>query len=133
MAMTREFILDTLLPYRQNPELCAVVTNEMRHTTCEYLTKDGKKCAVGKHMKDGPWQNILGNYECLIDIYKPEEFLTNEALSQNIPNNVWELMQDYHDSIGVTKDDAIKNYSSINSIVEGLERATNFDFSPLKF
>ena len=125
MAMTQEFILDTLLPYKENPKLCGY---DYKNEECCYLTKDGKKCAVGKHMKEGPWQNYSNSFEELIESYTPEEFLTDEAFEQNIPTYVWQAMQEYHDFLAT---DSIKD--TINDKVNFIEKETGFDLSPLKF
>ena len=48
--MTKEFILKSLLPYKQNPELCG-----HNGSVCVYLTEDNKKCVIGQYMKEGEW------------------------------------------------------------------------------
>lgn len=53
--MTKEFILNTLLPYKEDPTTCA--TNEKGGY--EYLTKDGKKCAT---------KGRNGNFEPMIPL-----------------------------------------------------------------
>lgn len=91
---TRQFILDTLLPYKQNPKLCAAEGGQ-----CLYLTKDGRKCAVGKHMKEGEWQEYLQGFNTLVLRYDKESILTEEALSHNLTDDIWLAMQEYHDSL----------------------------------
>lgn len=124
--MTREFILNTLLPYKEDSSTCAI--NQFGN--CMYLDDKGRKCAVGKHMKTGPWQlienkNIRDLHE---NDYKLEDMLTNEALDQNIPINIWSGMQNYHDHIA--------NASWVftkNSTVCHLEEETGFKFPELYF
>ena len=53
--MKKEQILEILLPYKENVENCAVGS----FGTCLYLTEDGKKCAVGKMLKEGAWQKAI--------------------------------------------------------------------------
>lgn len=100
----RQFIINTLLPYKLNPE-----TRAIEGMNCVYLTSCGKQCAVGKHMKDGDWQNEVDlGYNELIDKYQKEDFLTEEALSMNFSDDVWLNIQQYHDN------DKIRKFISIN-------------------
>jgi hypothetical protein len=123
--MTREFILDTLLPYKQNPQLCGYDDDT---ECCSYLTSKGTRCVVGKYMKEGPWQKQNRSIDSLLRSFNLEEIFTDEALAQNIPIDIWQLMQEYHDNIAMNS-----RINSINCKVEYLEDKTGFDFSPLKF
>ncbi len=116
---TRQFILDTLLPYKENPELCAISSIG----NCVYLTEDGKKCAVGKHMKEGEWQKSEEIFIDLIKLYPKELFLTEEALSYNLTNAIWLAMQEYHDSLSI--DDKVNS--------RRLEELTGLKFPELEF
>src|SRR6478752_232003 len=94
--MTREFILNTLLPYKEDPSTCA--TNAFGN--CMYLDDKGRKCALGKHMKEGPWQlEENKNINTLSDEYTLNHMLTDEALDQNISIDIWSTIQSYHDRI----------------------------------
>ena len=115
---TRQFILDTLLPYKVNPELCA-----MQDNLCLYLTTDGRKCAVGKHMKKGEWQQFHGGFENLISSYPKEIFLTKKALSHNLTNEIWCTIQDYHDNLA--------DFKYVYGVGE-LERLTQLKFPELR-
>lgn len=116
---TRQFILDTLLPYKENPKLCAFEDGE-----CLYLTEDGRKCAVGKHMKKGEWQQFHGGFSNLISSYPKESFLTKRALSHNLTDEIWSTMQSYHDDL--------KDLESIY-VVEDLEALTGLKFPELYY
>lgn len=118
--MTREFILDTLLPYKQDPSTCAI-----DGLSCLYLTPDGRKCAVGKHLKEGEWQNKGGHAIDLFNTWGEEAVLTEEALAQNIPLEIWILIQRCHDAL------AHKDLVSYNDDVCMLEEATGFKFPEL--
>jgi len=121
--MTREFILNTLLEYKQDPSKCAI--NDLN---CMYLDQHtGNKCAVGKHLVNGGHQNFPGGVDRLFSFYDPEKILTKEAFDQKIPNEIWELMQNYHDVI------AYRNYKSINKVLNTLESYTNFKFPELRY
>jgi hypothetical protein len=98
-----------------------------------YLTNDGKKCAVGKHMKEGTWQFFGGDVTGLFNLYKPEQVLTEEALEQNLSLEVWQIMQNYHDDL--SKSIAISTISprTIDYSVEELEKQTGFLFPELYF
>lgn len=121
--MTKEFILNTLLPYKENPSNCA---NE--DSGCVYLTADGKKCAVGKHLIDGEHQKYVGGVLGLFEFYDKDRILTEEAKAQGIPDDVWVVMQYYHDSIA-----SGKRHFRINKHVKQLEEFTGFEFPELMF
>lgn len=125
MKTKRQFILDTLLPYKQDPKTCAFIGGK-----CLYLTKDGRKCAVGKHMKKGEWQKSENSISGLLgDIgLELKDILTKEAVEQGLTLREWNALQAYHDSIGFG--DA---YSDINLSVEHLEKVTGLKFPELYF
>jgi len=118
--MTREFILNTLLPYKEDPSTCAF---DKETEKCYYLTKDGRKCAVGKHMIEGEHQSSADSIVYLTEQKSLDKYLTQEAIEQNIPLVVWETMQDYHDKVasGASK-------TSINLKLGSLEFASKFKF-----
>lgn len=123
---TQQFILNTLLPYKNNKELRAF-NDEL--TRCCYLTKDGKKCTIGQYLKDGEWQQFRGSVFGLNKKYGLENILKEQALKQNLDLKTWELIQDYHDWLFVlhkfygnttpTNDKRLK-YST-NTTVKNLE------------
>lgn len=117
--MTKEFIIKTLLPYKNDNSLCAYEFGD-----CEYLTKEGKKCAIGKHMKKGMWQSFHGTVIDLFLNHKENTIMTKKWLKQNIPLNVAHSMQRYHDRTATR--------SNINEIVLDLEIKTGFDLNELK-
>lgn len=119
--MTRKFILNTLLPYKENPSLCAFIKTDH---LCMYLTEDGKKCAVGRYLKEGEHQQCRANVVELFKEYPPKDILTEEAFNQYIPTNVWLLMQRYHDKTATNH--------SVNDIVAELENETGFKFDELR-
>jgi hypothetical protein len=118
--MTREFILNTLLPYKENPSICAIDNG------CVYLAPNGKKCAVGKHLIEGEHQKFVGDIYDLDAEYNLNNILTEEAQKQNIPFKVWKLMQDFHDCIATKVSETRLNY-----IIKKLEEETNFYFNEL--
>ncbi|NJL78552.1 MAG: hypothetical protein HC917_06335 [Richelia sp. SM2_1_7] len=118
----RQFILDTLLPYKLNPETCA-----RDKTGCSYKMDDGRRCAVGKWLKD-EYTSYHGSISKLLEDYKTtlNEVLVKEAVIQDIPLEVWKKMQLYHDKIELRT-------SCINLVVSNLENLTGFKFPELYF
>lgn len=117
--MTREFILNTLLPYKEDVSKCAY-----ENSFCKYLTNDGRKCAVGKHLIDGDHQRLEGSVGQLVNKYGWYPF-TKEAQDQKINLTVWSIMQRYHDSLSQT-------HRGSNTIVDDLEKSTGFEFPELR-
>ncbi len=121
--MTREFILNTLLPYKENPATCAFGDNG-----CCYLTSDGRRCAVGKHMIEGEHQKIGTAISDTISFPDINAVLNADAVAQEIPVETWRQIQWYHDSIALSD-----TTESINRCVNKLEKMTGFQFPELKF
>lgn len=117
--MTREFILNTLLPYKEDVSKCAY-----ENSFCKYLTNDGRKCAVGKHLIDGDHQRFEGSVGQLVNKYGWYVF-TKEAQDQKINLTAWSTMQRYHDSLSQT-------HRASNMIVDYLEKLTGFEFPELR-
>lgn len=118
----KQFILDTLLPYKLDRSTCATNIN----LNCVYLDSNtGNKCAIGKHMKKGVWQQHKGSVLELVSHYKLSNILTEEANSQNLSLDIWGTIQSYHDSL------ARKLDSLVNPIVKLLETDLNIDLSEL--
>lgn len=120
----RQFILDTLLPYRRNPNTCALGDGRL----CFYLTNDGRKCAVGKHMINGKHQQFCGDVRDLSDSYDLNMILTEEAKSMNISIDLWVHIQRYHDYIAVGN-----GANKLNRVVKDLENLTGLKFPELYF
>ena len=117
----KQFILDTLLPYLEDPDTCGFTTD----TGCVYLTKCGKMCAVGQHMEQGEWQTSDEGFRGLIQEWgSGEEFFTEEALSMEFSDDVWSRMQDIHD--------AIASGMEYDFFVKGLERELDIELNELK-
>ena len=89
--MTKEFILNTLIKYKEDRSKCA----SLGKVSCVYLhLKTGNKCAVGEHLIDGEHQHFNGSVDRLFDKYG-FGILTQEAQEKQIPVNVWMEMQQY--------------------------------------
>lgn len=121
-----KFIIDTLLPYKQDTSKCSY-----DGSACLYLTEQGNKCAVGAHMREGEWQQAtpynMVNGSAADAVFKKwgaKTVLTEEAYKFHValknlfgePDDVyrvWVLMQDYHDHLasgrGRTYDSAAKS------------------------
>lgn len=114
--MTKKQILEILLPYKENVENCAVVNNN-----CLYLTEDGKKCAVGKMLKEGVWQRDVTSVKRLLEKYGREIL---EEKYQDVHIDLLIVMQQYHDDIA-------GSYGTKNA-VEKLENITGYKFPELR-
>jgi len=128
MKTLKEFILDTLLPYKKDKSICGY---DNFHKVCEYLTYDGKTCAIGKHMKKGPWQEFEGDANTLFDEYDKNKILKKSALNQNINSIGWVLIQSYHDKIPSLE--CSSSISDINDTVTTLEKHFNLNLDELRF
>ena len=125
MKSQKQFILDTLLPYKEDPTTCAI-----GDAKCMYLTEDGRKCAVGKHMKKGKWQESKFNLsvEAISNCYGLEKVLKKSALKQELTVQQWGYIQSYHDYVAMGRRDTL-----INNQVKRLEESLNIDLTELKF
>lgn len=126
--MTKEFLLKSLLPYKNDPSLCGYNDGD-----CVYLTKDNKTCAIGQHMKPGPWQHKIASASTLFKSYGEKKIMTKEWLNQSIPHEVADKMQQYHDVIAYSSRFHDDRKNIINQHVDSLEKMTGFDLKELKF
>lgn len=92
----RNFILNTILPYCLDPSTRGV--SEGRDV-CTYLSESGKKCALGKHMREGPWQGFKGGILHLTAKYSLKQVLSEEAYNQKLKGREWAAMQLLHDDM----------------------------------
>ena len=122
MKTQKQFILETLLPYKQDPTTCAI------DGACKYLTEDGRKCAVGKHMKKGKWQTKVMGVVDMDREFGLDKVLKKSALKQGFTVEQWELIQRYHDKCASYSHIEVMNYR-----VEKLEESLNIDLTELKF
>lgn len=119
MKTKKQFIIDTLAPYLKDRSLCA-----MGDQQCLYLTKDGKKCAFGKYMQEGPWQQDLDTADGVLEMYGAKNVLTPEAYEQNLSVVEWRAIQTVHDTLAYQWEGPCA--------IEDLEEVTKIDFSELK-
>jgi len=122
----RQFILDTLLPYKENPETCAA-----NNGTCYYLMVDGRKCAVGKHMIEGEHQQFKGDVDSLHYQFGLDKVLTDEAKQIGLKVIEWMYIQLYHDTLSEFSDGGRTSYD-VNLRVLRLEETTGLEFPELK-
>ena len=121
----RQFILNTLIGYKEDITTCGY---DLENENCLYLTKEGNKCAVGKHLKDGEWQKSSVDAGGLFSKYYKEDILTEEAFNIGLSNSTWEKIQNYHDAIATTS-----SKESINLNLGYLEKQTDLLFPELRF
>ena len=125
MESQKQFILETLLPYKQDPTTCAIDGGE---GVCKYLTEDGRKCAVGKHMKKGKWQTKVMDVRDIDREFGLKKVLKKSALKQGFTIEQWNLIQRYHDKCA-----SYSHIEVMNFRVEQLEESFNIDLTELKF
>lgn len=121
MKTQKEFIIETLLPYKQDLSNCAY---DVLTAKCSYLSTDNKKCAIGKWMKEGEWQYFEGDVKELFIEYEMEEIMEQEFLQQDMSLELMILMQRYHDNL------AMGRY--IDIIVSSMEKEIGEDLTELK-
>ncbi len=91
----RQFILDTLLPFLQDPSTCAMDSNG----NCRYLTEDGRKCALGKHIRPEAYLPEMEGYGALMLDRHGMDILTDEAKQYNFTIDDWYAIQNIHDGL----------------------------------
>lgn len=126
--MTKEFLIKSLLPYKENNELCA-----LNGSKCVYLTNDNKKCAIGQYMIPGEWQKYPNGVELLFDKFPEKDIMTDEWIEQNVAPNCAAQMQIYHDNISFYECHPVTYSVIINGAVSQLESMTGFNLNELKF
>lgn len=124
MINKRQFILDSLLPYKLDSSKCGM--NEYK--SCLYLTKDGKKCAIGQYMKDGKWQEEQASIKTIWSEYRNhlKDVFTEDFLSSGLKLEEMDAMQQYHDNLA--KDDIWQLRRSLKT----LEILSGFEFPELR-
>ena len=123
MKSQKQFILETLLPYKEDPTTCAIDGGK-----CEYLTEDGRKCAVGKHMKKGTWQTVFMDVSNINDEFGIDKVLKKSALKQGFTIEQWGHIQRYHDKCADHSHIEVMNFR-----VDKLEESLNMDLTELRF
>lgn len=120
----RQYILDMLLPYKQDVSICGWDENDK---SCVYFDSRTKNvCVAGKMMKDPSEfsysdESILN----LIKDYGRENLLNEEALRMNLPDEVIGQMQSYHDLLAKSR------FISAMSVIR-IEKITGFKLDELK-
>ena len=119
----KQFVLDTLLPYKKDRSLIALNSKG----NCCYLTTDGRKCAVGKHLKENKEvQFFRGGAHSLFSKFG-SGILTDEARAFDFTFKTWRTIQMYHDRL------AYGGYGSLcNKAVRNLEERLDIDLTELK-
>lgn len=134
MKTKKQFILDTLLPYKLNPDSCGF---DKQRAECAYLVNDDgeiKNCAVGKHIRKdfitnddrGNPLSFTGDVIGLFEYFNPKNILTKEAFEQNLTEKEWVQIQKYHDNIASSKE------VEANKAVVALECMTGLELKELK-
>ena len=120
--LQRQFIIDTLLPYKEDRSLCAY---DRETGSCRYLTTDGRKCALGQHFIEGNHQNHEGNAESIFYYYEPDKILNEEAKNIGFSIEIWGEIQNYHDELSCNK------YLEANRSLKALESMLDIELKEL--
>lgn len=88
-----EIITDTVRYYEEDRSR---VARTLRHA-CMYLTPEGRKCAVGRYMLEGPHQYFDGSCSALSDQYLLDEVLEEPVRGHELA--FWDDLQFYHDGL----------------------------------
>lgn len=121
----QKFIIKTLKPYIEDKSNCGY---DEEQDECLYLTPDGKKCAVGRWMREGGWQEFEGSYSELLDEgYNPKDLLKKKALKVKFGIGDWDTIQDVHDALAVEIPTPV-----ILDRIDDLERCTGTNLDELK-
>lgn len=119
----KKFILETLLEYKNDPEKCGY---DKVKDMCMYLTPDGKKCAVGKHMREGIWQNYGGTVSDLFEKFSPKKVITKKAYEMGLTSYEWGMIQGYHDNL------AKNDYEEANFFLSKIETHFGTELNELR-
>ena len=119
----KNFILKTLLPYKQNKDLCGFSSEGY----CVYLNDNGQKCAVGRWLKKGKWQTEETDVETLFRRHDSDAILLKPAYDMGFTVSQWGSMQRYHDEIASSSSKNIINFA-----VNILERKFNIELNELR-
>lgn len=123
----REFIISTLKPYLLNKNLCGY---NVEYKTCQYLTDDGKMCAVGKWLDKSHPNYISVSQSNRSVTGLDSEYILNNLLKKEAKDilNIeeWYNIQCVHDSISTG------GYNMIEKNLQKLEYISGTDLSELK-
>ena len=95
MKTKEQFVTETLIGYVQDPTTCSISENGR----CQYQTKDGRKCAFGKYLKEYEEEYEDQSADNLLFQYSASKLLTPEAAEQNLSSKEWMTIQFFHDRV----------------------------------
>ena len=98
-AAWQRFIVEEAPPAADN--LCEEYGEDDPHYVCKYLTKDGRKCAVGLCIPDGhPVQKMSSNFGALLDRDdKPAAGIFDESVYTLSHSERHNFQRDLHDGM----------------------------------
>lgn len=92
-----QIIEDTVRYYEEDPSRRALRKSPVQYPVWQYLTEDGRRCAVGRYMIPGcTAEGLNASAADTLDAYTEEKVLRPEALGHSI--RFWSSLQSYHDS-----------------------------------
>ena len=114
----QQFIIDQLKPYFEDPSTCGYDSDLQR---CQYITADGKMCAVGKNLIDP--KSTINGYGLTHVLGEDQENLKPEARGKLLEVE-WDDVQSIHDSI--------KGSGTLMDRIEKLELDSGVNLQELK-
>lgn len=124
----RQFILNQLRPYKNQPENLGW---DKEKKECVYYDKEtGNMCAIGKNLRDPEnYGDYVGTLDDLLEEHEItlKEALTHEAWGAKLKKETWRKMQNYHDFICCGY-----SVSKINAVVSSIEKLEGVRLYELK-
>lgn len=95
MTRKQEFVINTIQPYLDDHSKCAIYKGE-----CVYLAPDGRKCALGKWLREEISQSVrdsIMDASSLFSYYDGDDALVPEARGI-LSEREWQDVQVMHDA-----------------------------------
>lgn len=89
----KEFALQAIAPYYKDPSICGYEDDR-----CVYLTNNGRKCVLGKYLKEPDKFRGRGSAISIFYAKTQEDILIPEAVGI-LSTDQWQSLQNIHDNV----------------------------------